>query len=245
MILSGAKEARKFGCEIAEEINKENISFAYKTISVYLDDKNPFRLLDLVGEALKNCSRSRLYPFLDMIAEARSEGGWVVIASTLRSLSEDSTHNIFIICREYINQADVWYACDIFGERVPGPALLSDFDQTLKHLSSWRYDSNPWIRRSVGVAVHFWAKRTKGEEPHQNNAGIILDFISPLFEENDIRAAKGVGWGLKTMGRYYPLAACEWLAHALITEKRKPLAVVRRKALTYLPDEIKQTFLSK
>ena len=245
MIFSGAKEARKFGCEIAEEINKGNISFVYKTISVYLDDKNPFRLLDLVGEALKNCSHSQLYPFLDMIAKARSEGGWVVIASTLHSLSEDSTHDIFNKCREYINQADVWYACDIFGERVPGPALLSDFDQTLKLLSSWRYDSNPWVRRSVGVAVHFWAKRTKGEETHQNNAGILLSFISPLFEEKDIRAAKGVGWGLKTIGRYYSLTAYEWLTNALITEKRKPLAVVKRKALTYLPDEMKRTFLSE
>jgi hypothetical protein len=242
MILSGAKEARSLGCEIAEEINKGNISSAYKIILAYLNDKNPFRLLDMLGDALTACSPSYIYPFLDMIAEAGSEGGWVVIASTLRSLSEANAREIFHKCKEYIIQSDVWYACDIFGERVHGPALLSDFDQTLNLLSSWRWDPNPWIRRVVGVAVHFWAKRTKGEEPHHDDARILLDFISPLFEEKDIRAAKGIGWGLKTIGRYYPLIAYEWLKNALAVEKRHPLAIVKRKAFTYLPDEMKHTF---
>ncbi len=77
MIFTGAKEARRFGYEISEEINKWNISSAYKIIFAYLNDRNPFRLLDLVGEALIDCSRSNLFPFLDMIAEAGSEGGWV------------------------------------------------------------------------------------------------------------------------------------------------------------------------
>ena len=242
MIFSGAKEARRLGHEIADELNRGNISSAYKIISTYLNDRNPFRLLDLVGEALANCPRSHLDSFLDMIAEAGSEGGWVVIASALHSLSGTNARDIFIKCRGYIIQADAWYACDIFGERVSGPALLSNFDQTLNLLSSWRCDSNPWIRRAVGVAVHFWAKRTKGEEPHQHNARLLLDFINPLFEEKDIQAAKGIGWGLKTMGRYYPLIAYEWLINALVLEKRQPLAIVKRKALTYLPDEMKQTF---
>ena len=245
MIFSGAKEARSIGHEIAEEINKGNVSSAYKIIFAYLNDRNPFRLLDLVGEALTNSSRSHLYLFLDMIAAAGSEGGWVVIASTLHSITGANARDIINKCRKYIIQADIWYACDTFGERVPGPALLSDFDQTLNLLSSWRCDTNPWIRRAVGVAVHYWAKRTKGEKSHHNNARILLDFISPLLEEKDIRAAKGVGWGLKTIGRYYPLIANEWLTNALLIEKRHPLAIVKRKALTYLPNEMKQTFLSK
>ena len=244
MIFSGAKEARRFGDEIAEEINRGNITSAYKIISAYLNDRNPFRLLDLVGGALTNCPRSDLDSFLDMIAEASSQGGWVVIASALHSLSGTNARDILTKCREYIIQADVWYACDIFGERVPGPALLPNFDQTLNLLSSWRSDSNPWIRRAVGVAVHFWAKRTKGGEPHHNNARILLDFISPLFEEKDIRAAKGAGWGLKTIGRYYPLVAYKWLINSLVIEKRRPLVIVKRKALTYLPDEMKQTFFA-
>jgi 3-methyladenine DNA glycosylase AlkD len=140
-------------------------------------------------------------------------------------------------------RADVWYACDIFGERVCGPALLSNFEQTLNLLSPWRNDPNPWIRRSIGVAVHFWAKRTSGEVSHHNNARNLLEFISPLLEESDMRAAKGVGWGLKTLGRYYTRIAYEWLTNALVIEKRHPLAIIKRKALTYFPDEMKQTFL--
>ena len=131
--------------------------------------------------------------------------------------------------RQFILTADAWYACDIFGERVTGPALLSDFDQTIALLSPWRYDDSHWIRRVVGVAAHFWAKRTRGEEAHQQQAGILLDFLGPMFEERAIQAAKGVGWGYKTIGRYYPKTACEWLTHALSVEKRRPMAVVKRK----------------
>ena len=68
--------------------------------------------------------------------------------------------------------------------------------------------------------------------------------LTPLFEEKDIRAAKGAGWGLKTIGRYYPLVAYKWLINSLVIEKRRPLVIVKRKALTYLPDEMKQTFFA-
>jgi len=243
MILSGAKEARGFGNEIALEINKGDSPNAYKIIFPYLNDRNPFRLLDLVGTTLANCSPSDVYSFLDVIAETGSEGGWVVVASALHALQRAETSEIFYRSREYIKQADISYACDIFGERVCGPALLSDFDQTKNFLSTWRSDSNPWIRRSIGVAVHFWAKRTKGDVNHYNDARILLDFINPLLEEKDMRAAKGVGWGLKTIGRYYPQIAYEWLTNALIIKKRHPLSIIKRKALTYLSEKMKRIFL--
>jgi len=57
-----------------------------------------------------------------------------------------------------------------------------------------------------------------------------------------MRAAKGIGWGLKTIGRYYPSIAYEWLTNALLIDKRHSLAIVKRKAVTYLPDEMKQVF---
>ena len=243
MIFSGAKEARRFGGEIAAELNKGNFSNAYKIIFPYLNDRNPFRLLDLVGTALANCLPSCVYPFLDTIAEAGTEGGWVVIASALHALQGTETSEILYRSRKYIKQADIWYACDIFGERVCGPALLSDFNQTINCLFSWRSDPNPWIRRCIGVAVHFWAKRTKGNINHHSNARILLDFINPLFEEKDMRAAKGIGWGLKTIGRYYPQIAYKWLTNALIIEKRHPLSIIKRKALTYLPEKMKRIFL--
>jgi len=42
----------------------------------------------------------------------------------------------------------------------PGPALVARFNKALPELSPWRRDENCWVRRMVGVAVHFWAKRS-------------------------------------------------------------------------------------
>jgi hypothetical protein len=47
-------------------------------------------------------------------------------------------------------------------------------------------------------------------------------------------AVKGVGWGLKTLGRYYPDLVAEWLPRQVIRRHR---ALMLRKALTYLSDE--------
>lgn len=241
MILTSSQEARIVGCEIAEHIVFGNIPSAYKKLSALLEDKNAFRLLDLIGEALRSCPTAKLYPFLEMIAQGRSMGGWVVIATALHSHSSAAPQEVLEKCRGFIMYADTWYACDCFGERVPGPYLLTDFEKTVSLLSAWRCDPNPWVRRAVGVAIHYWAKRTKGAEDQLDNANTLFAFIKPMLEEKEYQAAKGVGWGLKTLGRYYPHLAFEWLTEALIVEKRRPLAIIRRKALKYLPSEMKQS----
>ena len=94
-----------------------------------------------------------------------------------------------------------------------------------------------------GVAVHFWAKRTRGESAHMLIAADILRFLEPLLEEKDMRAAKGVGWGLKTMGRSYPETTAAWLREQLHGKGRKPIAVVRRKELKFLPGDLKKDLL--
>jgi hypothetical protein len=42
-----------------------------------------------------------------------------------------------------------------------------------------------------------------------------------------------VGWGLKTLGRYYPDLMADWLAQQV---GRRHRALMLRKALTYLSD---------
>ena len=58
-----------------------------------------------------------------------------------------------------------------------------------------------------------------------------------MFEEQDIIAVKGVGWGLKTLGRYHPDLVADWLARQVVHRKRRHRALMLRKALTYLSDE--------
>jgi 3-methyladenine DNA glycosylase AlkD len=133
--------------------------------------------------------------------------------------------------------ADVWYGTDVLGERVPGPALLADFKATLKQLASWRHDESRWVRRSVGVATHFWAKRAHGAEGLVDRARALLAFLEPMFEESDTDAIKGIGWGVKTIGRYYPQPATNWLVEQVAVRSRPCRALMLRKSLAYLSDE--------
>ena len=240
MILNSASEARILGQEVAAHIHSGKIQYASAVLGAYLDHKNAFRLLDLIGGALDDCPTAHLDPFLEAVARSQTMSGWIVIASALRVHPSCTLEGKLTKCRAFIIQADVWYACDSFGERVPGPFLLTDFQKTVHLLSPWREDQNAWVRRSVGVAVHFWAKRTKGLEEHLDHAKILLDFLKPMLAEKDYQAAKGVGWGLKTLGRYYPAVAYQWLCQVLLIEKYRPLGVIKRKALTYLPAEMQR-----
>ncbi len=55
-----------------------------------------------------------------------------------------------------------------------------------------------------------------------------------MFEEHDIDAIKGVGWGLKTLGKYYPDLVAEWLT-GVVQRRTDYRALMLRKAMTYLP----------
>ena len=62
----------------------------------------------------------------------------------------------------------------------------------------------------------------------------MLDFLAPLFSERETEAVKGVGWGLKTLGRHYPDLVTDWLVEAA---QRPHRALTMRKALTFLDSD--------
>jgi 3-methyladenine DNA glycosylase AlkD len=230
-----AKEARELGAQLAPLVQAGQVGQTYTLLSPVLAERTPFRLLDLIGEAVGAGPMGVVNTFLDHIAAGKTEGGWVVIASALGQQLERDAADAFARCRAFVIAADIWYATDILGERVPGPALVDDFQPSLDLLAPWREDSNVWVRRTVGVAVHFWAKRSRGERAAEAEA--LLTFLEPMFEEWEMDAVKGVGWGLKTLGRYYPDLVADWLVEQVIHQRRRHRALMLRKALKYLPDE--------
>ena len=207
-----------------------------------LHERTPFRLLDLVGAALDATDANAVDELLRALANQRTEGGWVVIASALRERLPRDLAGALEASQKYIVQAQIWYGCDSIGERVPGPALVTQFQPALEILSAWRGDPDAWVRRALGVAGHFWAKRSRGLPGSDEQARALLDFLSPMLEERNMDAAKGVGWALKTCGRYYPEAAQPWLEEQLLIAKRRPAAVVKRKALKFLPADFRRKF---
>jgi 3-methyladenine DNA glycosylase AlkD len=229
------KEARELGKRIAGLVQAGQIAQAYDLLSPVLAERTPFTLLGRIGEAVGAGTLGEVNVFLDRAAADRTEGGWVVIGSALGQQLDRDPAGAFARCRDFIIAADVWYATDILGERVPGPALVTDFQPALDLLAPWRGDDNRWVRRTAGVAAHFWAKRSRGE--HVAEAAALLAFLEPMFEEWEMDAVKGVGWGLKTLGRYYPDLVADWVAQQVVHRQRRHRAIMLRKALTYLSDE--------
>jgi 3-methyladenine DNA glycosylase AlkD len=231
------QQARELGKRIALFVQDRQIAQAYALLSPVLVERTPFRMLDLIGEAVGAGPLQAVNPFLEHVATARTEGGWVLIASALRQQLGRDPGGTFGRCRAFIVAADVWYATDILGERVPGPALVADFEPALALLVPWRQDSNRWVRRAVGVSVHFWAKRSRGAAELAAQAEALLASLEPMFEEWDMDAVKGVGWGLKTLGRHYPDLVADWLAQQVVQRQRRHRALMLRKATKFLSDE--------
>ncbi len=231
------REAQQLGTRIVGLVQAAQPRQAYTLLAPVLAERTRFPVLGRIGEAVGVGPLEEVNAFLEHIAAQRTEGGWVVIGSALGQQLERDLAGALGCCRDYVARADVWYAADILGERVPGPALLTHFGAALGHLAPWREDENRWVRRTVGVAVHYWAKRARGATEEAAHAGALLAFLEPMFSEWNVDAVKGVGWGLKTLGRHYPDLVTEWLVEQVVRQGRCPRALLLRKAMTYLPEE--------
>jgi hypothetical protein len=232
-----AKQADALGAQVARAVQRGDPDQACALLDPVLAERTPFRFLDRIGRAVGASPLPETNIFLERIAAGRTEGGWVVIGSALGAQRDRDLDGALSRCRTWIAVAGTWYASDILGERVPGPALVDSFEPALDLLAPWRQEPNRWVRRSVGVAVHFWAKRSQGAPELAVQARALLEFLDPLFEEWEMDAVKGIGWGLKTLGRHYPDLVASWLEEQVFQRQRRHRALMLRKAITYLPDQ--------
>jgi len=237
-------QARELGSRIGQLVETAQPAKAYSLLAPVLAQRTPFALLDRIGEAVGLQPLDQVNAFVQQIAALKTEGGWVVVASALSQQLERDFSGALARARGFVIAADIWYATDIMGERVPGPALLAHLNATQAAIASWREDGNRWVRRTVGIAVHFWAKRRQGAPQFADEARSLLTFLEPMFEERVMDAVKGVGWGLKTLGRYYPALVTDWLAEQVTRLQRPHRALMLRKAITYLPPDQRARFES-
>jgi hypothetical protein len=196
--------------------------------------RTPFRLLDRIGARIGAGPINPTNRFLERIARDKPLGGWPLIGSALAAQLERDLAGSLERCRGFIVLGDVWYAADTLAERVPGAALVTEFEPSLAILKRWRKDPDRWVRKSCGVAVHLWAKRALGDPRLLPKVKALLAFLAPMFCEDDLDAVKGIGWALKTIGRFYPEALAPWLARQ-VGRSRSFRRLMLRKAVTYLP----------
>jgi 3-methyladenine DNA glycosylase AlkD len=87
-----------------------------------------------------------------------------------------------------------------------------------------------WEQQSI-----FFSKRVI-DQPEKTQ--LLLNLTEPHIEEKQIDVVKGIGWGLKTIGRHHPDILVNFLKKQ-IELKRNISRVMMRKALTYVPKEKK------
>jgi hypothetical protein len=227
---SEANEVIEKVTRMAERFEYNNI---FDVIKPVLDAKCPFTKLDRIGKILGDSAKShphKLYPLLEKIVAYNAMGGFVVVAQALVSLTDVDFENVMNLSREYIIRGATWYVCDIIGERSIGQALNKNFERTLPCLKSFLADSDNWVRRSAGVAIHLFVKRNKNSVA---NIKILLKSIEPHIEEKQIDVVKGIGWGLKTVGKHHPDLMADFLK-LQATKKKRLSGVMFSKAVTYL-----------
>jgi len=231
-----SRDADRLGASILDAVRGGDPAGGLALLAPHLARRTPFRLLDRIGARIGAGPRKDTGAFLDRLAEGRAMGAWPLIGTALAAQLERDPAGALRRCRSYIVLAGVWYAADTLAERVPGAALTGNFHRALAVLKRWRPDRDRWVRKSCGVAVHLWAKRAHGDPRQLPKVKMLLAFLAPLFGEDDLDAVKGIGWGLKTLGRYYPDALAPWLVRRIGTARSfRPLML--RKAATYLPSK--------
>ena len=219
-------------------IECEQISKVWDELLPVLHERTPFQMLDAIGGEIGKRAllyNNKYFDFFDLLSHKKLMGGYVVIAQALISLLKDDYRKCFEKAREYMIEGDEWYVCDTFGERVLGYAMIDHYDKTRSLFQEFICDDNHWAKRSVGVAAHFFAKRCRDDKKDDKKAADILELLTPQISERDIRILKGIGWGLKTLGRYYPDLLVPYMKKQISTKRVS--AVIIRKCVTYL-DEI-------
>jgi 3-methyladenine DNA glycosylase AlkD len=164
-----------------------------------------------------------------------SVGYYVVAGSALAQLLESNVTTCLRKTADYIVIGNDWAKCDSIAERVWGRALVCNFPQAYDYLAKMRDHEDRWIRRAVGVAVHYFTKRrpTATAELRQ-----LLALLTPMLGERNRDAIKGIGWGLKTIGKHQPKLLTTFLKNH--TKRAHPTKLMLRKATTYLPARMKR-----
>jgi 3-methyladenine DNA glycosylase AlkD len=236
-------ELRHLATACRDAVATGEIEEALSQLRPLISARTPFSQLDMTGEIFATAAAANPAGFnslLDSLAATNAIGAWPLIGSALAAAyTPGDLPRAFAAARRYILQADVWHAADAIAERVLGEGLRADFDTAISLLEPWREEHSPWLRRAVGVAAHRYAKR---ERDHPARARRLLELLAPMFDERETAAIKGVGWGLKTIGKFHPDLLQPWLDTQMATGHPRKLMI--RKATTYLPQKVKDRFLS-
>lgn len=234
--------ARNIAERCVEAVNRDDQEGFWNVLNPVLDAKVPFPLLDEIGKRLGESGKldkTRYFRVFDEIVATEKMVGYVIVGQALAAFLETELEASIDMAKEVIVKGQKWYVCDIVGERVFGQALVFHFGSTIVLLERMTSLEAPEVRRSIGVAVHFFAKRRPEEAEMLRR---LLSLLSLLIEDKRVFVVKGVGWGIKTIGRYQPNLVEEYLRETLETKRISKLML--QKATAYLDEKRKEKLVT-
>jgi len=232
------KWARIIAERCVEAADREDKEGFWNVLNPVLYAKVPFPLLDEMGKLLGTAGRddpSKYFVVFDEIIATDKMGAYVIVGQALAAFFETELEASIHRAKEIIAKGQKWYVCDILGERVLGQSLVTHFEAALSILEPMTSVEDQWVRRSIGVAVHFFAKRRPEDRERMRR---LMALLLLLIEDKRVSVVKGVGWGLKTIGNYQPKLVEDYLQEIVKTKRISKLML--RKATTYLDEKTKE-----
>jgi len=166
-----------------------------------LKAKIRFPLLEYVAFVFcKNIPVKHHYNITEKIMQLNTIGGNVLVGILLQQRLEKDFTKAMNEANRHIVNGDLWYVCDIIGERVAGVALLTQPEKTIPVLKKMSKNENKWIVRTIGVATHYAVK--KGLK--KKYVAEVFALLLTLANTTDFHTKKGIGWAAKTIAKFHP-----------------------------------------
>ena len=166
-----------------------------------LSNKVKFPILEYCGETIyKTLPENQHILFCDNIQKLKTEGGNVLLGKILQKRLNSNFKQSIEKATEYIADADIWYVCDIIGERVYGYSLLHQPQKTILEIKKLSIHKNNWVIRSLGAGTHYAIK--KGLD--KSNVKTMFAILLSMANSKDKEIRQGVGWAGKTTAKFHP-----------------------------------------
>ncbi len=166
-----------------------------------LSQKVKFPLLEYCAEQFYNeLPQEKQLLFCDKIQSLKTEGGNVILGIILQNRLQDNFIESINKATEYITDADIWYVCDIIGERVFGFSLLHSPEITIPQIKKLSTHQTNWVVRSLGAGIHYAIK--KGLD--KKNVKTVFKILLSMADTKDKEIRQGLGWAAKTTAKFHP-----------------------------------------
>lgn len=201
-LVTRKSEVKIYLKKCVDSYNSHGLNSCVKTLDLeILSHRVKFPLLEYCGQVFfEVIPEEDQILFCDKIEKLKTEGGNVILGILLQKRLANYFNESFLKAAEYISQADIWYVCDIIGERVFGYSLLHEPVKTIPEIKKLSRHQSHWVIRSLGAGSHYAIKK----ELEKNYVSTIFELLLTMANTKDKEIRQGVGWAAKTTAKFHP-----------------------------------------